>query len=37
LGLLLFLVAIFVHGLIDIPYLKNDLALVFWMVLALSI
>ncbi|HEX3095640.1 MAG TPA: O-antigen ligase family protein [Patescibacteria group bacterium] len=36
LGLLLFLVAITVHGLIDIPYLKNDLALVFWMVLALS-
>ena len=31
----LFVSAIIVHGLIDIPYLKNDLALVFWMVLAL--
>ncbi len=37
LGLLLFVVAIVVHGLIDIPYLKNDLALVFWMVFALSL
>lgn len=36
-GLLLFIVALVVHGLIDIPYLKNDLALVFWMVLGLSI
>ncbi len=33
----LFVAALVVHGLIDIPYLKNDLALVFWMVLALSI
>lgn len=32
----LFIVAMLVHGLIDIPYLKNDLALVFWMILALS-
>ncbi len=36
LALLLFMVALVVHGLIDIPYLKNDLAMVFWMVLALS-
>lgn len=36
-GLLLFIVAMFVHGLIDIPYFKNDLALVFWMIFALSI
>ncbi len=37
LGLVLFLVAILVHGLIDIPYLKNDLALIFWIVLALGL
>jgi O-antigen ligase len=36
LALLLFMVALVVHGLIDIPYLKNDLALVFWMVLGLT-
>lgn len=28
-------VAILVHGLVDIPYLKNDLALVFWILLTL--
>lgn len=33
-GITLFLVAIFTHGLVDNPYLKNDLALVFWMILA---
>lgn len=36
LSIALFVVAIIVHGLIDIPYLKNDLALVFWIVMALS-
>ncbi len=36
LGLALFIVAIVVHGLIDIPYLKNDLALMFWMVMGIS-
>ncbi len=36
LGLLLFVVAIIAHGLIDIPYLKNDLALMFWMIYAVS-
>jgi O-antigen ligase len=36
-GLALFLIAILVHGLIDIPYFKNDLALIFWMILALSL
>lgn len=36
-GVLLFVIALTVHGLIDIPYFKNDLALVFWMVLALSL
>jgi O-antigen ligase len=30
-GLALACVALFVHGLIDIPYFKNDLALLFWM------
>ena len=37
LGILLFLVAMVAHGLIDIPYLKNDLALIFWIVLALGL
>jgi O-antigen ligase len=36
-GMLLFIVALVVHGLIDIPYLKNDLALVFWIVLGLGL
>lgn len=36
-GMLLFIVALVVHGLIDIPYFKNDLALVFWIVLALGL
>ncbi len=36
LGLLIFMIAVVVHGLIDIPYLKNDLALMFWLVLGLS-
>ncbi len=31
-GLTLFLVALLAHGQIDNPYLKNDLALVFWLV-----
>lgn len=31
LGLALACVAIVVHGLVDIPYFKNDLALVFWL------
>ncbi len=34
-GLVLFLIAIILHGLIDTPYFKNDLALVFWIVYAL--
>lgn len=36
LALLLFIAAIVSHGLIDIPYLKNDLALMFWMIYAIS-
>jgi putative inorganic carbon (hco3(-)) transporter len=35
LGLLLFLVALLVHGQFDHPYLKNDLALYFWLIAAL--
>lgn len=31
----LFLFAILVHGLVDVPYFKNDLALLFWLVLAM--
>lgn len=36
-GLFLFMVALLAHGLIDIPYFKNDLAMVFWLVMALSL
>jgi len=35
LGVTLFLIALIVQGQIDNPYFKNDLAMVFWMVLAL--
>ena len=35
LGVALFLIAIIFQGLVDNPYFKNDLALVFWIVLAL--
>lgn len=35
LGLALACVALFSHGLIDIPYFKNDLALVFWILYSL--
>ncbi len=37
LGLALFIIAILVHGLIDIPYFKNDLAMVFWLMFALAL
>ncbi len=36
LAIALFMIAIIVHGLIDIPYFKNDLALVFWLILGLT-
>jgi putative inorganic carbon (HCO3(-)) transporter len=32
LGILLALVAILVHGLVDVPYFKNDLSLEFWVI-----
>ncbi len=37
LGVALFLVAILFQGLIDNPYFKNDLAMVFWLALSLAI
>jgi O-antigen ligase len=35
LGVMLALVAVVVHGLVDVPYFKNDLSLEFWALLAL--
>jgi O-antigen ligase len=35
LGIALFLIALITQGQIDNPYFKNDLAMIFWMVLAL--
>ena len=37
LGVLLALLAIVVHGLVDVPYFKNDLSLEFWTLLALVV
>ncbi len=36
-GVLLALVAVLVHGLVDVPYFKNDLAFEFWALVALTI
>jgi len=36
LGIALFILAMFVHGLIDVPYFLNVLALEFWLMLALA-
>ncbi len=36
LGVLLALVAVVVHGLVDVPYFKNDLALEFWALMGLA-
>ena len=36
LGVLLALVGIVIHGLVDVPYFKNDLSLEFWVLLAIS-
>lgn len=35
LGLLCSMVVIVVHGLVDVPYFKNDLAVMFWLILAM--
>jgi O-antigen ligase len=37
LGVFLALVAIVVHGLVDVPYWKNDLSLEFWAILGLAL
>lgn len=34
-GLLLAMLAIIIHGLVDVPYFKNDLAVLFWLLFAL--
>ncbi len=36
LGLLAAMVAILIHGLVDVPYFKNDLAMMFWLIIALN-
>ena len=36
LGVVLALVAVVVHGMVDVPYFKNDLALEFWAVMGLT-
>jgi O-antigen ligase len=36
LGVLLAIVAVLVHGLVDVPYFKNDLSLEFWTLVAVS-
>jgi putative inorganic carbon (HCO3(-)) transporter len=37
LGVFLALVAVVVHGLVDVPYWKNDLSLEFWVLLSLTL
>jgi len=37
LGVLLALVAVVVHGLVDVPYWKNDLSLEFWALLSITL
>ncbi|HEX9664550.1 MAG TPA: O-antigen ligase family protein, partial [Patescibacteria group bacterium] len=36
-GLLGAMISILVHGLVDVPYFKNDLAVLFWILIALNI
>lgn len=36
LNIALFLIALITQGLVDNPYFKNDLAMIFWLILALS-
>lgn len=35
LGILLSLVVILIHGMVDVPYFKNDLAVMFWIIMAM--
>ncbi|GAC1480750.1 MAG: hypothetical protein PVSMB9_05670 [Candidatus Dormibacteria bacterium] len=37
LGVVLALVAVVVHGLVDVPYFKNDLSLEFWALMGLAV
>ncbi|MGE5392359.1 MAG: O-antigen ligase family protein [Candidatus Saccharibacteria bacterium] len=32
-----YLIALWLHGLVDVPYFKNDLSVLFWFVIALSL
>ena len=36
-GLLLAFVALFIHGLVDVPYFRNDLSLLFFLLAAVSL
>jgi O-antigen ligase len=36
LGFLCSMAVIIIHGLVDVPYFKNDLAIIFWLLMALS-
>ncbi len=36
LGIIGALIVIFIHGLVDVPYFKNDLAVLFWLIIALA-
>lgn len=35
LGLMVAMIAIIVHGLVDVPYFKNDLSVLFWVMIAM--
>ncbi|MFC1663147.1 O-antigen ligase family protein [Patescibacteria group bacterium] len=37
LGLAAAMIALLIHGLVDVPYFKNDLAILFWLIVGLSI
>ncbi len=34
-GLILSMIAVIIHGLVDVPYFKNDLAVLFWLMVAM--
>jgi hypothetical protein len=36
LGIVLAMVSVVVHGMVDVPYFKNDLALEFWVFLGVA-
>jgi hypothetical protein len=35
LGIMAAMITIIIHGLVDVPYFKNDLAILFWIIMAL--